>query len=206
MHSVSVNVDPSQFLASWRQDAGMLFVPALSDARIGEEVAVRVGIHGQTIRATLFGRVSAVRRVGRPSLPPGVEVSLDRASRAAAGFLAMASRGEAVSFRERAPRYAVERGLVVRHGQDDLEVATINVSEGGCSLRWEGPLPAVGDVLAIRIPGGLFPATGRAVVCWVQPGGAAERSLGVRLVSKGRAARRWRALVAEVARSGARAA
>jgi len=206
VHSVSVNVDPSQFLASWRPDSGVLFVPALSEARVGEGVAVRVGIHGQTIRATLFGRISAVRRVGRPSLPPGVDVALDKASRAAAGFLAMASRGEPVSFRERAPRYAAERKLVVRHDGGDLEAVTINLSEGGCSLRWSGPMPAVGDVVAIRIPGGFFPATGRAVVCWIQAGGPVERSLGLRLVSEGRAARRWRALVAEVARSGARAA
>jgi hypothetical protein len=207
VHSVSVNVDPSQFLANWRPDAGVLFVPALSEARVGDEVAVRVGIHGQTIRATLFGRVSAVRRVGRPSLPPGVEVSLDKTSRAAAGFLAMASRGDPVSFRERAPRYAAERTLVVREGDDDHETVTINLSEGGCSLRWTGPMPAVGAVVALRIPGGLFPATGRAVVCWTQSGGAAvEGSLGLRLVSQGRAARRWRALVSQVARSGARAA
>jgi len=206
VHSGSVNVDPSQFLAAWRPDPGVLFVPALSEARVGEEVAVRVGIHGQTIRATLFGRISAVRRVGRPSLPPGVEVSLDRASRAAAGFLAMASRGEPVSFRERAPRYAAERKLVVRRADADLEAVTINLSEGGCSLKWQGSMPAVGEVMRVRIPGGLFPATGRAVVCWIQSGGSAERSLGLRLVSEGRAARRWKALVAEVARSGARAA
>jgi hypothetical protein len=206
VHSVSVNVDASQFLANWRHEAGVLFVPALSDARIGDEVAVRVGIHGQTIRATLFGRISAVRRVGRPSLPPGVDVSLDKGSRAAAGFLAMASRGEPVSFRERAPRYAAERRLVVRHGDEDLEAATINLSEGGCSLRWPGGMPPVGEVVSLKIPGGLFPATARAVVCWTHAGGPVERSLGLRIVSEGRAARRWKALVAEVARSGARAA
>jgi hypothetical protein len=206
VHSVSVNLDPSQFLSSWREAAGSLFVPALSDARIGEEVAVRVGIHGQAIRATLLGKISGVRRVGRPALPPGVEVQLDKGSVAAAGFLAAAARGEPVTFRERAPRYAVARRVVVAIGGGEVEVETINVSDGGCSIKWQGEMPAVGDVVGLRVPGGLFPPTGRAVVCWVQPSANVERSLGLRLVSEGRAARAWKAFVADVARSGARAA
>ncbi len=206
MHSVSVNLDPSQFLAGWRPQAGAMFVPALSDARIGDEVAVRLGIHGQSIRATLFGKISGVRRVGRPALPPGVDVQLDRASVAAAGFLAMAARGEPVTFRERAPRYAAERRVIVAVDGEELEALTLNVSEGGASLKWTRPLPSVGDVLGIRVPEGLFPPTGRAVVCWTQSGGPVEPSVGVRLVSEGRAARAWRAFVGRVARSGAPAA
>jgi hypothetical protein len=202
-----VNLDPAQFLSSYREAAGSLFVPALSDARIGEAVAVRIGIHGQAIRATLFGKISGVRRVGRPALLPGVEVQLDRGSLAAAGFLAMAARGEPVTFRERAPRYSAERTVVVVVGGAEIEASTLNLSEGGCSLRWPGgAIPAVGEVVGLRVPGGLFPPTGRAVVCWTQAAGPVEPSLGLRLVSEGRSARAWRAFVAEVARSGAPAA
>ncbi|HET9551398.1 MAG TPA: pilus assembly protein PilZ, partial [Anaeromyxobacteraceae bacterium] len=93
MHSVSVNVEPLQLLAGWRPESGTLFLPTLSESRVGDAVAVRVGIYGQTIRATLFGKVALVRRVGRPALPPGVELTLDRASLPAAGFLAAAARG-----------------------------------------------------------------------------------------------------------------
>ena len=206
MQSVSVNLEASQFLAGWRGDTGYLFLPALSDSRVGEEVAVRVGIYGQSIRATVFGKVAVVRRVGRPALPPGVEIALDRASLAAAGFLALAARGEAVSFRERSPRYAAERGLTVEHGPAIVETTTLNLSEGGCSVRWPAQLPLVGDVVTLRLGRGLFAPVARAVGCWNQPGGAVERSVGLRVLPAGRGGRAWHGLLAEVARSGTRAA
>ena len=206
MQSVSLNLEAAQFLAGWRPENGNLFLPALSDTRVGEEVAVRVGIYGQSIRATLFGKVALVRRVGRPALPPGVEISLDRTSLAAAGFLALAARGEAVSFQERAPRFAVERPLRVEHGGARFETSTLNLSEGGCALRWPAQLPLVGDVVRLRLGRGFLSPVARGVVCWNQPGGAVERSVGVRVLPDGRGGRAWRSLVAEVARSGARTA
>lgn len=206
MLSVTVNLDAAQYLAGWRPEGQALFLPALSESRVGDEVAVRVGIYGQSIRATLFGKVSLVRRVGRPTLPPGVEVHLDRNSVPAAGYLAMAARGEPVVFKERQPRWAHERKLAVEHGGATVEVVTLNVSEGGCAVRWTGQLPLVGDVVSVRLGNGLFAATARAVVCWNQPGGSTERSVGLRFVDKGRGARAWHAAVAEVARSGARQA
>ena len=67
LHSVALNLEAAQYLAGWRPEGGTLFLPALSEGRVHDEVAVRVGIFGQAIRATLFGRsrscgVSAVRR------------------------------------------------------------------------------------------------------------------------------------------------
>lgn len=206
MHSVSVTLEPAQYLAGYRPEASSLFLPTLSESRTGELVAVRVGIYGHTIRATLFGKISLVRRVGRPALPPGVEVHLDPGSKAAAGFLAMAARGEQVSFRERLPRYAVERKLRVEHAGTTFETATVNVSEGGCSVRWPGQLPLVGDLVGVKVGGGLFAPSARAIVCWNQPGGAVERSVGLRVVLEGRGGRAWRAVVAEIARGGFRAA
>jgi hypothetical protein len=206
VHSVSVNLDPPQFLAGWRPESGALFLPTLSESRVGDEVAVRVGIYGQAIRATLFGKVALVRRVGRPALPPGVELALDRGSLPAAGFLALAARGEPFNFRERSPRFGVERPLLVNRAGEAVGTTTLNVSEGGCAVRWAGALPLVGDVVNLRLGSGLFAPSARAVVCWNQPGGPVERSLGLRVIAEGRAGRAWRALVAEVARSGARAA
>ena len=69
MQTAVVSVASSQYLASWKPAEGSLFVPALSDARLGEDVAVRVGLTGRSFQATLFGTVALVRRVGRPSLP-----------------------------------------------------------------------------------------------------------------------------------------
>jgi hypothetical protein len=206
VHSVSVTVEPEQYLAGWRSEAGALFVPALSEARVGDQAAVRVGIYGQTIRATLFGRISLVRRVGRPALPPGVELQLDRASLAAAGFLAMAARGEPVTFRERLPRFAVERRITVQHGAATFETTTLNVSEGGCAVRWPGQLPLVGDVVTLKLGDGWFGSSPRAIVCWNQPGGTTERSVGLKVVAEGFGGRAWRAVVKAVGKDGAHAA
>lgn len=204
MQSVSVNVEPGQYLSGWRPEAGALFVPALSGARVGDRVAVRVGLYGQAIRATVYGRVALVRRVGRPALPPGVEVALDRESLPAAGFLAMAARGEALSFRERAPRFPAVLPLTAAHGGARLETFAVNVSESGCALRWPGQFPPVGDVVALRLGSGVLSPAVRGVVCWSEPGGAVERSVGLRIVAEGRAGRAWRARVDEVARAGGR--
>lgn len=206
VHSVSVNLESAQYLAGWRPEGGSLFLPALSESRVGDEVAVRVGIYGQTIRATVFGKVALVRRVGRPALPPGIELALDRNSLAAAGFLAQAARGEPLAFRERAPRFNARRRLDVGHAGAAFETTTLNVSEGGLAVRWPGQLPLVGDVVELHFASGLFAPVARAVVCWNQPGGAVERSVGLRLIGDGRAGRAWRQLVGDVARSGARAA
>jgi hypothetical protein len=205
MHSVAVNLEPSQFLAGWRPESSALFLPILSEARVGEEVAARVGVLGQTIRATIFGRISGVRRVGRPTLPPGIELKLDASSIPAAGFLAMAARGEPVNFRERAPRFTAERPLLLVRGGATLKVTTQNVADGGCSVHWPAEAPAVGEVIPVRLGSGLFVPRAEAVICWIQ---AAEggKTVGLRIHAEGRAGKAWKALVAEVARSGARPA
>ena len=88
-----------------------------------------------------------------------------------------------------------------------FEATTINVSEGGCSLRWPGPLPQVGDLVTMKVGEGLLAASARAVVCWNSMGATDDpRSVGIRIVPQGRGARAWRSVVAELARSGARAA
>ncbi len=205
LHSVSVNLEPSQFLAGWREKSGTLFVPTLSESRVGDEVAIRVGIYGHPIRATLFGKVALVRRVGRPALPPGVDLHLEKHSLPAAGFLAMAARGEPVTFKERAPRWTIRRNLRLEHGQLGFDVVTINVSEGGCAVSWPGQLPLVGDEVAIRLKNGFFTRSLRTIVCWNQPGAEGERSVGLKVVAEGGGGRAWRALVDAVARTGARA-
>jgi hypothetical protein len=205
--SEAVHIEADRYLDGWRPETGTLFLPTLTDARVGDEVVVRVGIVGQTIRATLFGKVALVRRVGRPALPPGVELRLDKASVPAAAFLAMSSRGEPVSFKDRTPRYVAERPLRIELRGQLNDVITLNVSDGGCAVRWVNQLPSIGEMVSIRIGNGFLAPSARAVVCWTQPGaGGVERSIGLRLLAEGRAARVWRNLVADVARAGARTA
>jgi hypothetical protein len=204
LHSVALNLEAAQYLAGWRPEAGTLFLPALSEGRVQDEVAVRVGIFGQVIRATLFGTISLVRRIGRPSLPPGIELSIDRISLPAAQFLALAARGERVSFRERAPRYLIDRRFLMIRDGTEREATTVNLSEGGCAVQWGGPLPMVGEVVSIKVAEGLFPCFARAVVCWNAVGGPLERCVGLRILAEGRAARAWRSVASKAARSGAR--
>lgn len=207
LHSVALNLEATQYLAGWHPDAGTLFLPAVSDGRVHDDVAVRLGIFGQTIRATIFGTIALVRRVGRPSLPPGIELAVDRVSLPAAHFLALAARGEKVNFRERAPRYVLERELLLTRDGTDLEAKTINLSEGGCAVTWKGPLPMVGELVSIKLTDGLFRSTtARAVVCWNSSAGPIERAVGFRIIAEGRAARAWKNLAAQAARSGATAA
>lgn len=206
LHSLALNLEAAQYLAGWRPESGTLFVPALSDGRVHDEVAVRIGIFGQAIRATVFGTISLVRRVGRPSLPPGIELSVDRVSLPAAGFLALAARGEKLNFRERAPRYVFERRLLLARDGGERESTTVNLSEGGCAVTWSGPLPMVGEVVSIKLAEGLFPCVARAVVCWNAVGGPLERCVGMRIIAEGRAARAWRHVAEDAASSGASAA
>jgi hypothetical protein len=206
LHSVALNLEAAQYLAGWRPEGATLFLPALSDGRVGDEVAVRIGIFGRSIRATVFGTIALVRRMGRPSMPPGVELVLDRMSFPAAQFLALAAKGENVTFRERAPRFVVERRVFVTRDGVSTESATLNVSEGGCAVLWNGPLPMVGEVLGFKTGPSFFAGSGRVVVCWNALGGAAPRAVGLRIDPEGRAAKAWRAVCAEVARTGARTA
>jgi hypothetical protein len=206
VHHVQVIIEPAQYLASWREKTGTVFLPVLSDTRVGDEVAVRVGILGHAIRATLSGKVALVRRMGRPSLPPGIDLQLERNSLAAAYFLAAAARGVPVPFQERAPRWVAELPLAIERGGARIEVTTLNVSEGGCAVRWPGQLPLVGDELAIRLKDGLFPQVLRAVVCWNLPGSDRDRSVGLKILADGRAGRAWKKLVDGVGKNGARPA
>lgn len=202
VHTLALDLEPGQFLSGWRPGARLLFVPALSEARPGDPVAVRLGIAGHPIRATIFGRVSSVRRVGRPSLPPGAELATDPASTPALTFLAAAARGEVVTFREREPRWLVTKPVEVLRGAARVQVPTANLSGGGCALKWDGSPPLVGDTVRLKLQGGLLAPTAEAVVCWTSMGHRGS-TVGLRLVSAGLARRAWRKMAAAAERSGA---
>jgi hypothetical protein len=202
VHTLALDLEPEQILTGWRPGARLLFVPALSDARPGDRVAVRIGIAGHPIRATIFGRVSSVRRVGRPSLPPGAELATDPASAPALTFLAAAARGEEITYREREPRWLVTTPVEVLRGAARVQVPTANLSGGGCALKWDGSPPVIGDTVRLKLRGGLLAPTAEAVVCWtalVHRGS----TVGLRLVSAGLARRAWRKMAAAAERSGA---
>jgi hypothetical protein len=204
MNSIALNLEPHQYLAGWRPEAGALFLPALSESRVGEQVVARIGLFGQPVRATVYGKVAMVRRIGRPSLPPGVEIHLDRASVPAARYLAAVAGGEPVTFRVRAPRFTLERTVVVSVRGTQVEARTLTLSEGGASIAWPaGDAPTPGELLALRFANGFLAPSTDAVVCWTS-NDASERAVGVRVVSQGRGGRAWRALVDETSKGPVR--
>jgi len=204
MNSIALNLEPHQFLSGWRQEAGALFLPALSESRVGEQVVARIGLYGHPVRATVFGKVAMVRRVGRPSLPPGVEVYLDRASVPAARYLALVARGEPVTFQVRAPRYALERPVLVTAPRAKVEAHTVTMSEGGCCIAWpDGEPPTPGELLVLRLGKSFLAPSADAVVCWTS-NGVPEKSIGARVVAEGRGGRAWKALVDEASRARVR--
>lgn len=203
MHVLALDLEPAQFLSGWRPTARLLFVPALSDARPGDPVAVRIGIVGHPIQATVFAKVSSVRRVGRPSLPPGAELATDPASEAALLFLAAAARGEDVTFREREPRWVVAQPVHVVRGAARHRVLTANVSAGGCALQWDGALPAAGDTLRVKVDDSVLAPAAEVIVCWSSLGHRVS-TVGLRLVSGGLAGRAWRRMAAAAERAGSK--
>ena len=217
MHSVSVNLEPAQFLAGWRAERrARSSCPSSPTPASATQVAVRVGIFGQTIRATVFGKVAGGAAGGAADAAARrASSSVDAASVPAVGFLAMAARGEPVSFQERAPRFARGAAARLRPRRREVEVSTINVSRGRLRAPLDGAAAGGGRgghgggarrPLQPRAPTrwSAGPTRGRADGRAAAPG--RSRALGLRVVAEGRGGRAWRALVAEVARSGARAA
>jgi hypothetical protein len=204
MNGIALNLEPHQFLTGWRPEAGALFLPALSESRVGDQVMARIGLFGHPVRATVFGKVAMVRRIGRPSLPPGVEVNLDPASLPAARYLAQVARGEPVNFQVRAPRYAMERTVLVTAGDSKVEARTITLSEGGCCIAWpDGEPPSSGEALMLRLGNSFLSPSAQAVVCW-NSNGSPVRVVGLRIVTEGRGGRAWRSLIDEVSRARVR--
>jgi hypothetical protein len=204
MNSIALNIEPHHYLAGWRPEAGSLFLPALSESRVGEQVVARIGLFGQPVRATVYGKVAMVRRIGRPSLPPGVEIHLDRASVPAARYLAAVASGEPLAFQVRAPRYALERAVLVTARKSTVQARTLTLSEGGCSIAWpDGEPPSPGEMVSLRLASGFLAPTTEAVVAWTGEE-APGQVFGVRIVAEGRGGRAWRALVEEAARARVR--
>ena len=202
--ATAVEPTPRQYLDGWDPQASRLFVPALADSRAGALAAVRITIRDTGIAATVMGTVVAVRRAGSPALAPGVFLALQGDGAAAASYLARVARGRPVDFNEREPRYAFECRLTITHPTAGrFQSPTVNVSESGCCLRWNGPPPTVGETLRVRSGPAVLGPSLDATVAWVGGPGALAYTAGLRLHPAGRAGRMWRSLVEEAARSGA---
>jgi hypothetical protein len=125
----------------------------------------------------------------------------DRPNRSAGPLDAAAPpvRGAALdAVRRRPPRYALERTIIVQQDGFELEVAVLNVSDGGLAVRWPGELPIVGDDVVVKIEDGYFLRELEAEVRWGAGDGggrARERAVGLKVAPDGKARRVWRELV-----------
>jgi hypothetical protein len=195
--ALTLRLEPSEWLSAWRQETGRLLLPASSEPRLRQMVAVSVRLSGRIVDATIVGTVVGIRR---DEARRQVEIAPDEEGLRAVALLTAAARGEAVRFQERPPRYRYQLPVVVSGGLSGVYMHTISVSEGGCALRWSGSLPPVGQKLALRFGVGLRAVDLRGVVRWRRTT-APSPAVGVRLDVPGTAAGAWARLIADAARS-----
>lgn len=150
--------------------------------------------------------LAAIRAQGRadPLLCTPAPRALTPATPAgAARPRAEGAAGEHAGPRARPPRYAVEQRIIVQQDGVELEVATVNVSEGGLAVHWPGELPVVGDDVVVKVEDGYFLRELEAEVRWNGGAPEADRMVGLRVAVDGRARRAWERLVQRASTSSA---
>jgi 2-methylcitrate dehydratase PrpD len=103
-------------------------------------------------------------------------------------------------------RWAARLSVGVERDGAVASATTLNVSEAGCGIRSRGLSLREGDEVTLEVARGPLRVTSRAVVCWCQPDDEGQRTVGLRVLEDVREGAGWRGLVADVVRSGARAA
>lgn len=199
MVALDVRLQSSEWLNAWKPDTSRLSLKTSSAPRLREKVALRIQLASPSVRATVVGMVVSSHREDqhhRIEFVPEAE-SLD-----AVRMLLAAAKGEPVTFRERPPRYLAKLPVLTSRGGASLYVTTLSVSSSGCSLRWSGSLPTVGEAVNLRFRG-TRAVDMRGVVCWRKP---ASSTVGLRFVERPGAEEAWQALLGEVKKTGAPAA
>lgn len=196
MVAFDVRLQPSEWLGAWKADASRLIVTTPSAPRLNDKVAVRIQLAKPSVRATVVGTVVSFHRQDKHHR---IELALETESLDAARMLMAAAQGEPVTFRERPPRYLVKLPVLTSRGGASFYVTTMSVSSSGCSLRWPGMLPTMGEAVSLRFRGSRSVEM-RGVIRWRN---AATSTVGLRFVERAAGADAWRALLEEVKRSGA---
>jgi hypothetical protein len=126
---------PSEFVRAWSPENQRLRLPVSGPHKVSARAAFEIRLAGMKIRATVTG---AIRSVWREADRMGIDLALDAEGQRATRWLAAAARGEVVPLRERAPRHRAELPVVIVAGGPENFTITLNVSEGGCAVRWPG--------------------------------------------------------------------
>ncbi len=162
----------AQFLEqSFDQDAtGGLFVPGDLDVSLGDEVDLEIAFVAEQVRFHIRAVVLWKRPASGRRAPQGVGLGFLASEATTKGQLLRFARGEDVDHVEReGRRYALH--IEVKLGVDGTApqvVRTDDMSEGGCFLLVDPPLP-IGTVVhvTLRAPGALFSwLTLRGRVAW----------------------------------------
>jgi hypothetical protein len=165
---------------------------------LGEKVAVRVQLFGQRVSATIVGTIVSVQRDDRQRR---IELTPDDESLGAVHLLTAAARGEPVRYSERRRRYLIKLPVVVTLDGEQFLMTATSLSDGGCALRWWGPLPAIGQILRLQFGFGPRAPDLRGIVHW-KKARSSRSAVGVRFEAV-RGARAWRKLLAELVKSRA---
>ncbi len=196
MTALDVRLESSEWIGAWKPEAGRLTVSTTAAPRLRDRVAVRVQLVTPSVRATVIGRVVSSER---QETQTRIQVAVEAESLDAARLLLSAAKGEPVTFRDRPPRYLVKLPVLTTRGGANFYLTTLSVSSSGCSLRWPGSLPTLGEAVMLR-----FTATRsvdmRGVVRWRKQ---ASSTVGISFLGQSAASDAWRTLVEGVKKSGA---
>lgn len=196
MVAFDVRLEPSEWLGGWKPDAKRLVLKLATAPRFKDKVMVRVQLAKPSVRATLIGTVVSLNH---QDALHAVELALEPESLDAAKLLLSAAKGEPVTYKERAPRFMVKLPVLTPNSEGSSYLTTVSVSVSGCSLRWPGAMPSVGQLLDLRFLGSR-PLDMRGVVRWRK---GASQTVGIAFVERAAAAEAWKARLEEVKKSGA---
>jgi len=158
-----IRVPPSEFLEAWRQQSKRLLLLVPRAVKLRDRLAVEIEIEDRSVHALVVGTVVGVHVAGATRR---VELAPDLESLGALRLLASAARGDPMRFQERPGRYLVNLPLAVASQNGEQYMSALNLSEGGCSLRWSGQAPTVGQRLQLRLGTARGKIELKGVVCW----------------------------------------
>jgi len=191
----TIVMQPSEFVRAWSDRTERLRLPVTDAPAIGGRTALKIRLAGMKLHAAVTG---VVRAIWRERGLTGVELAPDAHSLRAARWLAAAAREEEVPSRERARRHLAELPVTVTSGDPGTFTTTLNVSEGGCALRWSGELPGLGDEVRLRLGASMRASEARFVVRWVEA--ARPGRVGLELVSDPQGSSAWARLLRDAGR------
>jgi len=186
----TIVLQPAEFIRALSADGERLRLPVPGAQTVGRRAALRIRLVGLGVYAAVTG---VVRAVWRERGSAGVELAPDAHGLRAARWLAAAARGEEVPSRERARRHFLELPVIVTSGGAGTFTTTLNVSEGGCALKWSGELPSVGEVVRLRLGANLRASEACFEVRWTDA--ARPGRVGLRRADDPASAAAWERLL-----------